>query len=97
MWLIKQTNMVDKYLHKSLCGWIHVTGNSILLNKAAIPDMTCRKWTTDEQEAWLEQRKPAFLEANQKKTAAKDFFPARCGRRVSPKVACATNNRARNS
>jgi len=38
--------------------------------------MTRRKWTTDEQEAWLEQRKPAFLEANQKKTAAKDFFPA---------------------
>ena len=76
MWLIKQTNMVEKYLHKSLCSWIHVTGNSILLNKAAIPDMTHRKWTTDEQEAWLEQRKLAFLEANQKKTAAKDFFPA---------------------
>jgi predicted nucleic acid-binding protein len=37
--------------------------------------MTRRKWTTDEQEEWLEQRKPAFLEANQKKTAAKDFFP----------------------
>jgi hypothetical protein len=37
--------------------------------------MTRRKWTTDEQEGWLEQRKPAFLEANQNKTAAKDFFP----------------------
>lgn len=37
--------------------------------------MTHQKWTTDEQEAWLEQRKAAFLEANQKKTAAKDFFP----------------------
>jgi hypothetical protein len=37
--------------------------------------MTRRKWTTEEQEAWLEQRKSAFLEANQKKTAAKDFFP----------------------
>jgi predicted metal-dependent hydrolase len=37
--------------------------------------MTRRKWTTDEQEAWLEQQKAAFLEANQKKTAAKDFFP----------------------
>jgi hypothetical protein len=37
--------------------------------------MTRRKWTTDEQEEWLEQRKPAFLEANQNKTAAKDFFP----------------------
>ena len=37
--------------------------------------MTCQKWTTEEQEAWLEQRKSAFLEANQKKNAAKDFFP----------------------
>jgi hypothetical protein len=37
--------------------------------------MTRRKWTTDEQEAWLEQRKAAFIEANQKKTAAKDFYP----------------------
>ena len=37
--------------------------------------MTHRKWTTDEQEAWLEQQKAAFIEANQKKTAAKDFFP----------------------
>ena len=37
--------------------------------------MTRWKWTTDEQEEWLEQRKPAFLEANQKKTAVKDFFP----------------------
>lgn len=37
--------------------------------------MTCRKWTSEEQETWLEQLKPAFLEANQKKTAAKDFFP----------------------
>jgi len=37
--------------------------------------MTHRKWTTDEQEAWLEQRKSAYLEANQKKMAAKDFFP----------------------
>ena len=37
--------------------------------------MTRRKWTTDEQEAWLEQRKSAFIEANQKKTAAKEFFP----------------------
>jgi len=38
--------------------------------------MTCRKWTTEEQEAWLEQRKAAFLEANQRKTASKEFFPA---------------------
>jgi hypothetical protein len=38
-------------------------------------NMTRRKWTTDEQETWLEQRKAAFIEANQKKTTAKDFFP----------------------
>ena len=31
--------------------------------------------TTDKQEVWLEQWKSAYLEANQKKTAAKDFFP----------------------
>ena len=37
--------------------------------------MTHQKWTTDEQEEWLEQQKPAFLKANQKKTAAQDFFP----------------------
>ena len=37
--------------------------------------MTCQKWTTPEQETWLDQRKSTFLEANQKKTAGKDFFP----------------------
>lgn len=37
--------------------------------------MTRRKWTTDEQEVWLEQRKATYIEVNQKKTAAKDFFP----------------------
>jgi hypothetical protein len=37
--------------------------------------MTRQKWTTPEQEAWLEKRKPAFLQANQKKSAGKDFFP----------------------
>jgi hypothetical protein len=37
--------------------------------------MTRRKWTTEEQETWLEQWKTAFLEANQKKSAAKEFFP----------------------
>ena len=37
--------------------------------------MTRRKWTTDEQEAWLEQRKAAFIEAKQRKTPARDFFP----------------------
>jgi hypothetical protein len=37
--------------------------------------MTRRKWTTEEQEAWLDLRKAAFLEANQKKNAGKEFFP----------------------
>ena len=37
--------------------------------------MTRQKWTTPEQEAWLDKRKPAFLEANQKKSAGKEFFP----------------------
>lgn len=37
--------------------------------------MTRQKWTTKEQEAYLEERKPAFLAANQNKAAAKEFFP----------------------
>jgi hypothetical protein len=37
--------------------------------------MTRQKWTTEEQEAWLEERKPAFLLANQKKCAARNFYP----------------------
>lgn len=37
--------------------------------------MTRAKWTTKDQEAWLEERKPAFLAANQKKCAAKEYFP----------------------
>lgn len=37
--------------------------------------MTRQKWTTKEQEEWLEERKSAFLEANQRRSAAKDFFP----------------------
>ena len=37
--------------------------------------MTRQKWTTKEQEIWLDQHKSAFLEANQKKSAGKDFFP----------------------
>lgn len=37
--------------------------------------MTRHKWTTKEQETWLDERKPAFLVANQSRTAAKDFFP----------------------
>ena len=38
-------------------------------------NMTRQKWTTKEQEDWLEERKPAFLLANQQKNAAKTFFP----------------------
>lgn len=37
--------------------------------------MTRQKWTTKEQEEWLEERKSAFLEANQQRSAAKDYFP----------------------
>jgi hypothetical protein len=37
--------------------------------------MTRQKWTTKDQEAWLTKRKPAFLEAKQNKTTAKEFFP----------------------
>ena len=38
-------------------------------------NMTRQKWTTKEQERWLEDRKPAFLIANQNKIASKEFFP----------------------
>jgi len=38
--------------------------------------MTRHPWTTEEQRVWLESRKAAFLKANEKKTAAKEFFPA---------------------
>ena len=77
----QQTNCNQGYfffLHKSEHSPqpSHITGTSLLLNNLALPNMTRRKWTTDEQEVWLEQRKSAYLEANQKKTAAKDFFPA---------------------
>lgn len=37
--------------------------------------MTRAKWTTDEQEAWLNSHMTAFLAANQTKSAAKVFFP----------------------
>jgi hypothetical protein len=36
--------------------------------------MTRQKWTTKEQEEWLEERKQAFLVANQQRNAAKEFF-----------------------
>jgi len=40
--------------------------------------MTRKKWTTDDQEEWLGKRKAVFMEANQRKAAAKDFFPTVC-------------------
>lgn len=32
-------------------------------------------WATEDQHNWLEARKAQFIEANQRKAAAKDFFP----------------------
>jgi predicted metal-dependent hydrolase len=32
-------------------------------------------WATDEQEEWLKSHKAAFLDAHQKKTLSKEFFP----------------------
>ena len=37
--------------------------------------MTRQKIMTKEQEAWLNEHKPAFLLANQRRAAAKEFFP----------------------
>ena len=37
--------------------------------------MTHQPWTTEEQRAWLESHKATYLEANENKTAAKEFFP----------------------
>ena len=37
--------------------------------------MTCQTWTTPEQKKWLEARKEGFLDAKQKETTSKDFFP----------------------
>jgi hypothetical protein len=37
--------------------------------------MTRHAWTTDDQKAWLEQKRAAFIEAKQKGTAAmKEFY-----------------------
>ena len=41
-------------------------------------NMTHRKWTTDKQEEWLDEQKATFMEANQRKAAAKEFFPTVC-------------------
>ena len=37
--------------------------------------MTRATWTDDEQHTWLEARKVIFIEANQRRAAAKEFFP----------------------
>jgi hypothetical protein len=37
--------------------------------------MMCQTWTNPEQKEWLEARKEGFLEAKQKETTSKDFFP----------------------
>ena len=37
--------------------------------------MTRKTWTTDAQLAWLQERKPTFIEALQNKTLSKEFFP----------------------
>jgi hypothetical protein len=37
--------------------------------------MTRATWATEEQHKWLEARKAQFIEANQRKVAAKEFFP----------------------
>jgi hypothetical protein len=37
--------------------------------------MTRKRWTTEIQEEWLKARIEAFLEAHQKKTLSKEFFP----------------------
>ena len=37
--------------------------------------MTHASWANKEQHDWLESRKARFIEVNQRKAAAKDFFP----------------------
>ena len=37
--------------------------------------MTCATWADEEQHDWLEARKAKFIEANQRRAAAKEFFP----------------------
>ena len=47
----------------------------VILYSLLLRNMTRQKNMTDEQEAWLNERKPAFLLANQRKAVAKEFFP----------------------
>jgi hypothetical protein len=37
--------------------------------------MTRSTWATEEQDVWLKSRIAAFLDAHQKKTLSKEFFP----------------------
>jgi len=37
--------------------------------------MTHATWTTEDQHNWLEARKALFIEVNQRKAAAIEFFP----------------------
>ena len=37
--------------------------------------MTRATWTDEEQHRWLEAYKARFIEANQRRAAAKEFFP----------------------
>lgn len=37
--------------------------------------MTRATWTNEEQHNWLEAHKARFIEANQRRAAAKEFFP----------------------
>ena len=37
--------------------------------------MTRATWTDDEQHTWLEAHKAIFIKANQRRAAAKEFFP----------------------
>ena len=37
--------------------------------------MTRAPWTDEEQHTWLEAHKAQFIEANQRRAAAKEFFP----------------------
>ena len=37
--------------------------------------MTCRKWTTPDQEDWLKSHLAGFSDAQVNKTTSKEFFP----------------------
>jgi len=37
--------------------------------------MTWATWTDEEQHTWLEAHKARFIEANQRRATAKEFFP----------------------